>query len=72
MTLTFPFLCAVTGAEGAAGLEQRVCSGEARVAFYMYSMTTTEIMAVADAGLLLPPKVIVHGYIVFVELFTSC
>ena len=46
----------VGGARGLAGLEQRVASGEMAVAFALYPTQMPDLMAVADAGGIMPPK----------------
>lgn len=46
----------VGGSRGTAGLERLVDSGAYAAAFSMYPTTTTEVMDVADAGLVMPPK----------------
>jgi uncharacterized protein (DUF1015 family) len=46
----------VGGARGASGLEQRVSSGEMAVAFALYPTQMPDLMAVADAGGIMPPK----------------
>jgi uncharacterized protein (DUF1015 family) len=46
----------VGGARGLEGLERRVSSGEMAVAFALYPTQMTDLMAVADAGLIMPPK----------------
>ena len=46
----------VGGARGLAGLEARVKSGEMAVAFALYPTQMTDLMAVADAGGIMPPK----------------
>jgi uncharacterized protein (DUF1015 family) len=46
----------VGGARGLAGLEQRVKSGEMAVAFALYPTQMPDLMAVADAGGIMPPK----------------
>jgi uncharacterized protein (DUF1015 family) len=46
----------VGGVRGLEALERRVDSGEAAVAFALYPTRMRELMAVADAGLLMPPK----------------
>lgn len=46
----------VGGIHGTAELERRVDEGEAVVAFSLYPTTITQLMDVADAGLLMPPK----------------
>lgn len=44
------------GYDCVAMLEQQVLQGKADVAFSLYPTSTEEIMAVADAGLIMPPK----------------
>ena len=46
----------VGGARGLAELEQRVSSGDMAVAFALYPTEMTDLMAVADAGGIMPPK----------------
>ena len=46
----------VGGIRGTAELEKRVRSGECAVAFSMYPTTVDQLMAIADAGLIMPPK----------------
>ena len=46
----------VCGSDGARGLEARVASGEASVAFCVPRVSVADIMRVADAGQLMPPK----------------
>ena len=46
----------VGGARGAAALEQAVDGGGAAVAFSMYPVTVDDLMAIADAGGIMPPK----------------
>jgi uncharacterized protein (DUF1015 family) len=46
----------VGGIRGTAELERRVDSGEQAVAFAMRATTVDQIMRVADAGLIMPPK----------------
>ena len=46
----------VGGIHGTAELERRVDAGEAAVAFSFHPTTIGQLMAVADAGLLMPPK----------------
>jgi uncharacterized protein (DUF1015 family) len=46
----------VGGIRGTAELEKRVNSGEFKVAFSMYPTTVEELMNVADAGMIMPPK----------------
>ena len=46
----------VGGGRGLEELERRVASGEAAVAFALYPTEMTDLMAVADAGKIMPPK----------------
>jgi uncharacterized protein (DUF1015 family) len=46
----------VGGARGLEGLEKRVKSGEMAVAFALYPTQMQDLMAVADAGGIMPPK----------------
>lgn len=46
----------VGGARGLSGLAQRVSSGEMAVAFALYPTQMPDLMAVADAGEIMPPK----------------
>jgi uncharacterized protein (DUF1015 family) len=46
----------IGGARGLQGLEARVNSGEMSVAFALYPTQMADLMAVADAGLIMPPK----------------
>jgi uncharacterized protein (DUF1015 family) len=46
----------VGGIRGTAELEKRVNSGEMAVAFAMHATTINQIMEVADAGQIMPPK----------------
>ena len=46
----------VGGGRGLEGLEQRVKSGEMAIAFALYPTQMTDLMAVADAGGIMPPK----------------
>jgi uncharacterized protein (DUF1015 family) len=46
----------VGGARGTQGLERAVNSGKAAVAFSMYPVTIDDLMAIADAGGIMPPK----------------
>jgi len=46
----------VGGARGLEGLESRVRSAEMAVAFALYPTQMTDLMAVADAGEIMPPK----------------
>jgi uncharacterized protein (DUF1015 family) len=44
------------GIKGSDELERRVDSGEMAVAFEMYPVSVQEIMDIADAGMIMPPK----------------
>ena len=46
----------VGGARGTKALEQLVDAGKAAVAFSMYPVSVHELMAVSDAGSIMPPK----------------
>jgi uncharacterized protein (DUF1015 family) len=46
----------VGGIRGSAELERRVRSGEMAIAFSLYPTTLEQLMAVADAGQIMPPK----------------
>ena len=46
----------VGGIRGLEGLEKRVDSGEMQVAFSLYPTAMADLMAVADAGEVMPPK----------------
>jgi len=46
----------VGGLKGASELERRVSSGEAAVAFALHPVTVDDLMAIADAGGIMPPK----------------
>lgn len=46
----------VGGARGTTALEEAVDDGRAAVAFSMFPVGVSELMAVADAGLVMPPK----------------
>jgi len=46
----------VGGARGTAQLETLVSSGQAVVAFSMYPMSVADLMAISDAGGIMPPK----------------
>ena len=46
----------IGGARGLEGLEERVKSGEMAVAFALYPTQMADLMAVADAGGIMPPK----------------
>ncbi len=47
----------VGGIRGLGELERRVDSGEMAVAFAMYPVSMQQLMAIADSGLFMPPKV---------------
>ncbi len=53
---TDPRIDFVGGIRGAAELERRVRSGQAAVAFAMYPVSVQQLMAIADAGGIMPPK----------------
>jgi len=46
----------IGGIRGTGELVKRVDSGKAAVAFSMYPATVDQVMAIADAGLTMPPK----------------
>jgi uncharacterized protein (DUF1015 family) len=46
----------VGGIRGTAELERRVSSGEMAIAFSLYPTTVDQLMAVSDAGVIMPPK----------------
>jgi uncharacterized protein (DUF1015 family) len=46
----------VSGARGIAELERLVDSGKAAVAFSLHPVSVTDLMAVSDAGAIMPPK----------------
>ena len=46
----------VGGIRGLVELEKRVDSGEMAVAFALYPVTMEELLSVADAGEIMPPK----------------
>ena len=46
----------VGGGRGLGALEERVCSGDWAVAFAMHPTRLAELIAVADAGQVMPPK----------------
>jgi uncharacterized protein (DUF1015 family) len=46
----------VGGIRGTAELERRVRSGEMAIAFSLYPTTVDQLMAVSDAGQIMPPK----------------
>jgi uncharacterized protein (DUF1015 family) len=53
---TDPRIDFVGGARGPAALEQRVTSGAAAAAFSMHPVSVRDLMAIADAGGIMPPK----------------
>jgi len=53
---TDPRIDFVGGARGTATLEQLVDAGKAAVAFSMYPVSVDELIAVSDAGDIMPPK----------------
>jgi uncharacterized protein (DUF1015 family) len=46
----------VGGARGARELERQVDAGNAAVAFSLYPVSVADLMAVSDAGEIMPPK----------------
>ena len=46
----------VGGAKGSAALQRAVDAGEAAVAFSLYPVSVADLMAVSDAGAIMPPK----------------
>ncbi|MEM1295415.1 MAG: DUF1015 family protein [Verrucomicrobiota bacterium] len=46
----------IGGIRGTEELEAKVASGDAAVAFSMYPVTCDQLMAIADAGQIMPPK----------------
>ena len=46
----------VGGGRGPGALEQAVAAGEAAVAFSMFPVSVADLMAVSDAGEIMPPK----------------
>ena len=46
----------LTGARGTRALEDAVNSGKAAVAFSMYPVSVDDLMAISDAGGVMPPK----------------
>jgi uncharacterized protein (DUF1015 family) len=46
----------IGGARGTTALEQAVDSGKAAVAFSLYPVTVDDLMAISDAGGIMPPK----------------
>jgi uncharacterized protein (DUF1015 family) len=53
---TSPRVDFVGGIRGTAELERRVESGEMAIAFSLYPTTLEQLMAVSDAGQVMPPK----------------
>ncbi len=53
---TDPRIDFVGGARGLDGLAQRVAAGDAAVAFSLYPTSMDDLIAVADAGQVMPPK----------------
>ena len=53
---TDPRVDFVGGARGTKELERLVDSGKAAVAFSMYPVSVGDLMAVSDAGAIMPPK----------------
>ena len=53
---TDPRVTFVGGARGVGALEQAVASGAAAVAFSLAAVTSDELLAVSDAGGIMPPK----------------
>jgi uncharacterized protein (DUF1015 family) len=51
-----PRLDFVGGIRGTEALERRVDGGEAAIAFSLYPTSIEQLLAVADAGLIMPPK----------------
>jgi uncharacterized protein (DUF1015 family) len=46
----------VGGARGTAALERLVDSGQAAAAFSLHPVSVSDLMAVSDAGAIMPPK----------------
>ena len=46
----------VGGIRGTKELEERVSGGSAAAAFSMFPVTVDQLMAIADAGQIMPPK----------------
>ena len=46
----------VGGARGTAALERLVTSGRAAVAFSLFPVSVSDLIAVSDAGEIMPPK----------------
>jgi uncharacterized protein (DUF1015 family) len=53
---TDPRIDFVGGARGSVALERLVASGDAAVAFSMYPVEVTDLMAISDSGGIMPPK----------------
>jgi uncharacterized protein (DUF1015 family) len=53
---TSPDIDFIGGIRGTAELERLVDSGDYAVAFSMYPTTVNQLMAIADAGEIMPPK----------------
>jgi len=53
---TDPNIDFVGGIRGTGALEKRVDSGECATAFAMHAVTVDQLLAVADAGQIMPPK----------------
>ncbi len=53
---TDPRIDFVGGVRGTGELERRVASGDAAIAFAMHATTMAELLRVADAGEIMPPK----------------
>ena len=53
---TDPRVTFVGGSRGTAALEQAVDSGAAALAFSLAAVTPSELMAISDAGDIMPPK----------------
>ena len=53
---TNPRISFIGGIRGTAELARRVDSGAARVAFSMFPVTVSQMMDIADAGQIMPPK----------------
>ena len=53
---TDPRVDFIGGSKGTVTLEQMVASGRAQVAFSMYPVSIEALMAVSDAGAIMPPK----------------
>jgi uncharacterized protein (DUF1015 family) len=53
---TDPRIDFVGGGRGVEELERRVAGGQATVAFALHPVTVEQLMAIADAGAVMPPK----------------